>query len=155
MENLKKQFKVVLIEDDADHAEITEFYIKEASENVSIVHLNNGIEAMRHITEIETDTDRMPHLILLDLQLPMFDGHEILQKIKKNPSLRQIPVVVFTTSNAQTDITRALENHANSYILKPIEEDRFKEIIKPIINYWQLNERIYERKEFKNDQEKY
>lgn len=140
MENPKKQFEVVIVEDDYDHAEIMKFYIKEACENVSVVHLNSGSAAMQHFTKIETGSSLAPHLIMLDLKLPMFDGHEILQEIKKNPFLKQIPVVIFTTSNARSDIKKALENHANSYILKPIEESGFKDIIKPIINYWKLNE---------------
>ncbi len=140
MEDPKNQFEVVIVEDDDDHAEIMKFYIKDACENVSVVHLNNGSEAVKHFTKIETDSSLAPDLIILDLKLPMFDGHEILQKIKKNPSLKQIPVVIFTTSNARSDIEKALKNHANSYILKPIEESGFKDIIKPIINYWKLNE---------------
>lgn len=140
MENLKKPFKVVIIEDDEGHAEITEFYIREACENMSVVHLHNGNDAMKYIAKIKSDSSLEPVLIILDLKMPMFDGHQVLQKIKRSPSLMHIPVIIFTTSNAQTDIEEAFNNHANSYIVKPIEESGFKDIIKPIINYWKLNE---------------
>ncbi len=140
MDNRNKPFEVVIIEDDEGHAEIMMFYIRDACENVSIVHLKNGNEAMNYIERIKSDSGIEPNLVMLDLKMPMFDGHEVLQKIKRSSSLRHIPVVIFTTSNAKTDVEEALNNHANSYIVKPIEESGFKDKIRPIINYWNLNE---------------
>jgi len=77
-----------------------------------------------------------PRLVLLDLNLPGKDGREVLRDIKADEDLRSIPVVVFTTSQAQSDITRAYELYANCYIQKPLELDGFIEIVKSIHRYW-------------------
>jgi len=75
-------------------------------------------------------------LVLLDLNLPRKDGREVLHDIKADEDLRRIPVVVLTTSKAQSDISRAYELHANCYIQKPLELDGFIEIVKSIHRYW-------------------
>jgi chemotaxis family two-component system response regulator Rcp1 len=81
------------------------------------------------------DTPR-PDLILLDLNLPKMDGREVLARIKNDPNLKNIPVVVLTSSKADDDIRNAYDNHANSYITKPIDLDAFIRIIKSIESYW-------------------
>lgn len=148
-EDRERQLEIVLVEDDKDHAEIIEFYIKKASVHASVKHLGDGETTMRYLQRMETNAALIPDLIILDLKIPKYDGHDILQRIKNNPSLKQIPVIVFTTSNACADREKALNNHANSYIVKPIDEHGFKEIIAPIIRYWELHERMYGRQEDK------
>jgi len=142
MENEHNQLSILIIEDDNDHADIIEFYIKEYSDDVLVNRLDDGEKAMQYIQRDGTDFSMVPHLIFLDLKLPKFDGHEILQKIKNNSSLKQIPVIIFTSSNSHVDVEKAFNNHANSYIVKPIDPGRFKEVIWLIISYWKSNERI-------------
>lgn len=149
MKHKQRQLEIVLVEDDKDHAEIIAFYLKEASAYVSVKHLDDGETTMRYLQRMETDAALIPDLIILDLKIPKYDGHDILQRIKNHPSLKQIPVIIFTTSNACADREKALNNHANSYIVKPIEEYGFKEIIAPIIKYWELHEGICGRQEDK------
>ncbi len=153
MANQINHFNILIIEDDDDHAEIMEFYIKESNKDVSVNRLDDGEKAMQYILNIiknEPNLSSLPNLIFLDLKLPKFDGHEILEKIKKNPFLKQTPVIVFTSSNSNLDVERALENNANSYIVKPIEQNKFKEIINLIITYWQSNERMTLNRDYKD-----
>ena len=77
-----------------------------------------------------------PDLILLDLNLPKMDGREVLAEIKKDPQLKQIPVVILTTSEAEQDILKSYEHHANCYITKPINLDQFVKIVKEIKEFW-------------------
>ncbi len=77
-----------------------------------------------------------PDLILLDLNLPRKDGREVLQEIKLDPVLRRIPVVVLTTSNADNDIIKSYNLHANCYINKPVDFDKFFDVIKKIQDFW-------------------
>ena len=84
--------------------------------------------------------DTLPDLILLDLKLPKYNGHEILKAFKQHEILKIIPIIIFTTSSARKDINMAYENGANSYILKPIEVGKFRKIIEKIFDYWSINE---------------
>jgi CheY-like chemotaxis protein len=77
-----------------------------------------------------------PDIILLDLNLPRKDGREVLAEIKEDPELKMIPVVVLTSSSAETDILRTYELHANCYVQKPVVFDRFADIVKQIDRYW-------------------
>lgn len=77
-----------------------------------------------------------PDLILLDLNLPKKDGIEVLEDIKKDPSLRHIPVVILTSSQAEEDIIKTYQNHANCYLTKPVDLDRFLEIMKSVESFW-------------------
>jgi CheY-like chemotaxis protein len=77
-----------------------------------------------------------PDLILLDLNLPLKDGRQVLKEIKDDPELRRIPVVILTTSKSEEDILRSYELHANCYITKPVDLDRFIDIVKMIEGFW-------------------
>jgi CheY-like chemotaxis protein len=78
----------------------------------------------------------LPDLILLDLNLPRKDGREVLAEIKIDPSLKRIPVVVLTTSGAEDDVVRSYDLHANCYVIKPIDFDRYIEVVKSIESFW-------------------
>jgi len=134
-----KKETILLIEDDDDHAEIIEFYIQENSSDYDIVRLADGKLALDYIKELQTD----PWLILLDLKVPKFDGHEILKYIKSNDTIKHLPVVVFTTSNSDKDITSALELGANSYLVKPTDPDEFLQNIALLLAYWKINKRSH------------
>ncbi|MCW5206043.1 response regulator [Desulfobulbus sp. F5] len=131
---------LLLVEDSDDHAELTEFYIKDCCPQIEVSRLRDGAEAMAYIERTETAEQALPWLVLLDLKLPKYDGHEVLARMKCSGKLAKIPVVIFSTSNSGKDIERALNSHANSYIVKPMEADRYGEVISEIIHYWELNE---------------
>ena len=77
-----------------------------------------------------------PDLILLDLNLPKVDGREVLERIKSDPDLRQIPVIILSTSNAERDVTSAYNHHANCYVTKPTDLDDFFDVVREIEEYW-------------------
>lgn len=131
---------ILLIEDDDDHAELAEFYITDSFSEIEVTRLRDGEEAMNCVAELETGERSLPWLILLDLKIPKYDGHEILAKIKSSTKLLKCPVVMFTTSNSNKDIEKALELNANSYVLKPTEAGGYGEVLQEIINYWKLDQ---------------
>jgi CheY-like chemotaxis protein len=132
--------RLLLVEDSDDHAELTEFYIKDCRPQIEVSRLRDGAEAMAYIEQAERAGQSLPWLILLDLKLPKYDGHEVLAKLKRSSRLAVIPVVIFSTSNSGKDIEQALNRHANSYIVKPMEADKYGEVISEMLEYWELNE---------------
>jgi CheY-like chemotaxis protein len=131
---------ILLIEDDDDHAELTEFYLRDHLHGMQVTRLDDGGVAMQCLQAVRSGEQPRPWLIVLDLKLPKYDGHEILSYIKTDARLSRIPVVIFTTSNSSRDISLALDNHANSYITKPMEPDGYDAVIGRMIGYWKLNQ---------------
>ncbi len=136
----KEGKNLLLVEDNDDHAELTEFYIKDCRPELKVCRLRDGAQAMAYIEQSEAAGQSLPWLVLLDLKLPKYDGHEVLAKIKRSSRLAKIPVVIFSTSNSGKDIERALSCHANSYIVKPMEADKYGEVISELLTYWELDE---------------
>lgn len=131
---------VLLVEDNEDHAELVKRQLADHKISNKIVHVSDGQAALDYLFQVGDYTDPIkyprPHVILLDLRLPKVDGIDVLKAIKESEELRQIPVVVLTTSEAEKDIARAYGNHANSYIVKPIDFEKFKELMKDLGLYW-------------------
>jgi len=128
---------VLLVEDSAAEARLAREALRETSFAVELHVASDGVEAMDYLHRRGPFRDApRPHLVLLDLNLPREDGRDVLRYIKDDSDLRRIPVVVLTTSQAQSDIHRAYELHANCYIQKPLELDGFIEIVKSIHRYW-------------------
>jgi CheY-like chemotaxis protein len=131
---------VLLIEDDEDHAMLVARAFGEMDIGHTIHWVKNGEEAMDYLYQrsgfINPKDCPRPDLILLDLRLPLIDGHEVLKTIKESPELRTIPVVIFTSSQNKTDIIRAYTNHANSYLVKPMSSDILVKMISSLGDYW-------------------
>jgi Response regulator containing a CheY-like receiver domain and an HD-GYP domain len=99
--------------------------------------VENGEEALAFLRRKHPfATAARPDLIFLDLNLPKKDGREVLQEVKQDESLRRIPVVVLTTSEAEKDISRAYDLHANCYVKKPVDLDQFLSVVKACENFW-------------------
>jgi chemotaxis family two-component system response regulator Rcp1 len=99
--------------------------------------VSNGIEALAYLRQEGHHADATrPDLILLDLNLPRMDGREVLAEIKTDASLRQIPVVVLTTSDQPQDVADCYDQHANCYITKPLDFDEFVRVMHSIENFW-------------------
>jgi CheY-like chemotaxis protein len=131
------QADVLLVEDSAAEARLAVEALQEARFPVRLHIASDGVQAMEFLRRQGPFHDApRPDLVLLDLNLPRKDGREVLRDIKEDDTLRRIPVVVLTTSQAQSDITRAYELYANCYIQKPLELDGFIEIVKSIQRYW-------------------
>lgn len=128
---------VLLVEDDpGDVMLVREAFAADKVGNTLYV-VSDGVEAMRFVRgEGEYATIARPDLVLLDLNLPRKSGAEVLAEIKGDPRLSTIPVVVLTTSQAEEDILRSYEMHANAYVTKPVDFDRFGEIVRQIDEFF-------------------
>lgn len=134
---ITKQAEILLIEDSLPDIRLTERALKsgQISYNVSIVR--DGIEALAFLRRQNSYADApRPDLILLDLGLPKKNGTEVLAEIKSDPSLKRIPVVVLTSSDAQEDIFATYDLHANAYTKKPADADDFVNAIRTIEEFW-------------------
>lgn len=133
-----RTIEVLLVEDNLGDVELTKLALEESMLPVNLSVVGDGAAALeflrdRHDGDLQVPC---PDLILLDLNLPKKSGHEVLAEIKADRSLKQIPVVVLTTSQAEEDILKAYKNYASGYITKPSSFDRFVEVIKSIENFW-------------------
>ncbi len=127
----------LLVEDDDDHAEIVVRTLKRNRIANNIVRLSDGAEALGYLRKCADGApSSRPDIILLDLKLPKVDGHEVLAAIKSDEHLRSIPVVVLTTSEAESDRARAYDSHANSYLVKPMNFSRFRKMVDDLSLYW-------------------
>jgi CheY-like chemotaxis protein len=128
---------VLLVEDDpGDVLLIREAFTDHKVGNV-LSTVSDGVEAMRFVRgEGEYAGRERPDLILLDLNLPRKGGAEVLAEIKSDPDLSTIPVIVLTTSEAEEDVLRSYEMHANAYITKPVDFGRFKDIVHQIDDFF-------------------
>jgi CheY-like chemotaxis protein len=131
---------ILLVEDNPDHAElITRSFLEHRVAN-QLYRVPDGAEALDYLFRrgdyADPENSPRPHLILLDLRLPKVDGLEVLRKIKSDDDLCFIPVVVLTTSEAERDVARAYEHRANSYLLKPVDFEKFTELMDELGFYW-------------------
>ena len=131
---------IMLIEDNMDHAELIIRTIEEHPIPNEIRHFPDGQSALDYLFHRNGFRDPIssprPQVILLDMHLPGVDGIDILRAIKASDELRMIPVVMLTTSTSETDITRAYRSHANSYLVKPLGCEEFKELMDNLCSYW-------------------
>ena len=132
-----RPIEVLLVEDDpGDVLLIREaFDYNKVHNNLNVV--SDGEQALAYLRRDGGFADaHRPDLILLDLNLPRKDGRELLGEIKQDPGLRTIPVVVLTTSEAEEDILRSYELHANAYVTKPVDFEKFVEVVRKIDDFW-------------------
>jgi two-component system, chemotaxis family, response regulator Rcp1 len=128
---------ILLVEDNPGDVRLTKEALKDAKVLNEIYVAKDGVEAMQFVhREGSFANAPMPDLILLDLNLPRKDGREVLAEIKKDPKLQHIPVVVLTTSKADEDIIKTYNLHANAYITKPVDLNRFVEIMHALEQFW-------------------
>ncbi len=131
---------VLLVEDNISHAELVILSFEEHRIANRIYHVSDGEEALDYLFIRVDYSDPvkipMPHLVLLDLRLPKIDGLEVLKEIKSCKELERIPTVIFTTSSAEMDVAKAYEYHANSYLVKPVNFEKFNQLMDEIGFYW-------------------
>lgn len=127
---------VLLIEDDRDHAVLI-MRCFEDLRTAQIRWMEDGEKALDYLLHRgEFAEEETPDLILLDLRIPKYDGHDILQKIKDCEELLTVPRVILTTSDNPIDVRKAYQNHANSYLVKPLGLEEFRDMITELGNYW-------------------
>jgi CheY-like chemotaxis protein len=128
---------VLLVEDDPGDVLMTREAFEEHKLRNTLHVVNDGVEAVAFLRrEGEFADAPRPGLILLDLNLPRRDGLEVLAEMKADPGLRVIPVVILTTSQAEEDILRSYALHANAYVSKPVDFERFMDVIRQIDNFF-------------------
>lgn len=131
------EFEILLVEDNPADVLLTREAFSESKIRHRLWCVPDGEEALRFLRHTGEYTDApRPDVMLLDLNLPKKDGREILADIKEDPALREIPVIVLTTSEAEQDIFRAYKLHANCYLTKPIDVDEFIDKIRSIEDFW-------------------
>jgi CheY-like chemotaxis protein len=135
--NVVKIIEILLVEDNPGDIRLTQEVLKEGKIYNHLNVVEDGEKAIAFLNRIEPYINApLPDLILLDLNLPRRNGLEVLGIIKTNEALKHIPVVVFTTSQAEEDITSAYNLHANCYITKPIDLEQFTKSVKSIEDFW-------------------
>ncbi len=135
--NEGRPIEIFLIEDNPGDARLTVEALREAKVHNRLSWVTDGAEALAFLQrEGKHANAPRPDLILLDLNLPRKDGREVLAEIKKNDKFRRIPVVVLTTSQAEEDILKAYHLNANCYITKPVDLDKFIEVVRTIKDFW-------------------
>lgn len=137
-DSIPKPKVILMAEDDADDRLLAQDALAECGLNEDLRFVDNGEELLDYLLQrgkFNAQTPQ-PGLILLDLNMPVKDGREVLKEIKSNASLRQIPVVVLTTSRADTDIELIYQLGANSFITKPVRYDSLVEVMRVIGQYW-------------------
>lgn len=128
---------ILLVEDNPGDVRLTREAMMEAKIHNQLQVVSDGVEAMAFLRRQGPYANAVrPHLILLDLNLPRKDGREVLAEVKQDPDLRRIPVVILTTSEAETDILKAYDLHANCYIAKPVDIEQFLTVVKSIEDFW-------------------
>jgi CheY-like chemotaxis protein len=132
--------RILLVEDDDDHAEIVSRGLANSSVANRIHRVSDGEAAIDYLFRrgpyADPELSPRPGVVLLDLRLPVVDGIEVLRTIKEADGLRQIPVIVLTTSEAERDVASAYRNHANSYLVKPTEFRQINEMTEALSAYW-------------------
>lgn len=132
-----KEVHILLVEDNEGDIVLTLDAFEDSKIKTKLSVARNGEEALDFLFRNGPfESVEKPDLILLDINIPIFNGHEVLKKIKEDPSLRKIPVIMLTTSSDRKDINAAYENYCNSYITKPLDMDEFLKAILKIEQFW-------------------
>jgi two-component system, chemotaxis family, response regulator Rcp1 len=137
MQKLSRPVDILLVEDNPGDVRLTQEAFKDATLPVNLSVVMDGEEALKYLfKKAPYEAATKPDIILLDLNIPKKDGKEVLEAIKKDEHLLTIPVVVLTTSNAEQDIVRSYDLRVNAYINKPVDFDRFFDIVQKIEDFW-------------------
>lgn len=137
MDENTRSIQILLVEDNEGDARLVQEAMRDAKMRNRMHIVEDGVEAMDFLRREGRHRDApRPDLVLLDLNLPRKDGRQVLAEMKTDPMLKRIPVVVLTTSNAEQDVLRAYELHANCYVTKPVDFDKFMYVVRQIDEFW-------------------
>jgi chemotaxis family two-component system response regulator Rcp1 len=128
---------VLLVEDSPGDVRLTKEAFRDAEVLVNLHVVSDGVEAMDFLRREGSHPEApRPDIILLDLNLPKMDGREVLARIKQDDGLKTIPTVILTTSEAETDILKSYQLHANCYLSKPGQLEAFEKLVKSTTDFW-------------------
>ncbi len=137
MENYLRPIEILLVEDNEADIVLTKNALKTLKLQNTLSVCRDGEEGLDFLYKRGEYVNAVtPDLVLMDLNMPKVSGMEVLEKIKNDPKLSMIPVIILSTSSAEKDVISSYQNHANSYIKKPIDFMKFIEVIQEIENYW-------------------
>jgi chemotaxis family two-component system response regulator Rcp1 len=137
MSDAGQPVEILLAEDNPGDVKLTEKALERGNVINNLHVVNNGVEALSYLRQEDDYADKpRPDLVLLDLNMPRKGGIEVLEAISEDPDLRRIPVVVLTSSEAEEDIVRSYDLHANAYLTKPVDFDGFLDIVSRIEEFW-------------------
>jgi two-component system, chemotaxis family, response regulator Rcp1 len=138
--------EVLLVEDSPGDVRLTQEAFRDANKAINLHVVADGVEAMAFLRQSGEHVGApRPDLILLDLNLPKMDGREVLALIKADESLKLIPTVILTTSEAEADIVKSYELQANCYLTKPAHWDAFESLVKSINDFWLTRVKLPQR----------
>lgn len=138
--NINGLNKIWVIEDDQDHYELLSYYLENQQEDLNIRNLffeDDVLDALANTTDQD-----LPDMLIMDLNMPRYNGHEIMEKIRQMENLNCLPLIVFSTSQSQDDVQKSYRLGAKSFIQKPLEPSGFKEVAHWLLGYWSRNERV-------------
>ena len=128
---------VLLVEDNPSDVYLTQVAFRRRPSDSQIHVVEDGVQAMAFLRrELPYGGAPRPDLVLLDLNLPRKDGYKVLEEMKADEELRKIPVIVLTTSSAESDVSRCYDRHANCYVQKPVDLDRFVDVARSLVAFW-------------------
>ena len=138
--------EIIIVEDDQNDYEITTRILKRRGMSGHVAWLKDGEEALHYFDQLRStigaEGKRHPRIVILDIKLPKVLGFEVLKKIKEDPLLQYIPVIIFSSSNQERDLVLASQLHANSYIVKPVEYDAYAQSIDEMVTYWMFTHKF-------------
>jgi len=125
--------RILLVEDSLADVELTLDALRDAKVANEVTVVRDGAAALEHL---RADPDNCPDLVILDLNLPRLTGHEVLEAMRADESMRRIPVAVLTTSSAESDVEKTYDLGANCFLTKPVEIEQFIHVVQSIDNFW-------------------
>lgn len=127
---------ILIAEDDADDRFLLQAAFDENGFKDRLQFVENGVEIIEYLNNIKSNESKLPHFILLDLNMPKKDGREVLKELKQDAELKKIPVVIFSTTNNEQEMRRCYELGANSYITKPNSFESLLKTVAALRSYW-------------------
>ncbi|ACO48197.2 response regulator [Deinococcus deserti] len=133
----RKSFTLLLVEDELADVALFQDLLADAVAEVDVIHVENGRQALQYLNrEDQFLNATYPDLVVLDLNMPVMNGHDFLAHVKQQPELRSIPVMILSTSDHPDDIQRAYHGYASGYVVKPSTYEEFVRVVKTIEAYW-------------------
>jgi len=137
VDHLKKSMQILIVDDSPEDVEFFRLALAECDGEHAVSVAQDGVEAMERLHRVgQFQGAPRPDIILLDLNMPRKDGREVLAEVKADPELKSIPVIVLTSSSSPEDVVKMYALHANCYITKPIDFEKFIGITKAIEDFW-------------------